>query len=372
MIDFKKLPRTEFAAAVAQIAGERRIDPKTIIDSVKLAIIAAYKKDARERGEEIDPEANFAVELNPESGSAKIFLLTSKGKKEVTPPNFGRIAAQTAKQVILQKIREAEKEKIFAEFATRVGTLVNGVVLRLDGPAVVVGIGKAEAIMPAEEKVREEKYAPPAKFTFYLKEIREDEGKKMMIVSRRDPRLVEELFRREVPEVASGSVEIARIARRAGKRTKIAVRSHQNGVDPVGSCVGQEGARVHVVMEELNGEKIDIIPYSNDVKQMISAALSPAEHVTIKKIDEKEKKAFVEVPLDELARTIGAHGENVSLAGELVGYEIQVTAPEEKESAKKKSASPQKTTATKKEKEIKATPTKQKKRKVSPAKKDEK
>ena len=339
MIDFKKLPRTEFATAVAQIAGERRIDVQTIINSVKLAIIAAYKKDARERGEMLDPDLEYEVDLNLESGSAHIFQINAKGKKkEVTPPDFGRIAAQTAKQVIVQKIREAEREAIFAEFTSRIGTLVNGVILRIDNSGVIVGVGKAEAIMPREEQVPGEKYLPPAKMVFYLKEIREEDDRKMMIVSRSDPRLVEELFRREVPEVSSGSVEIARIARRAGKRTKIAVRSHQAGVDPVGSCVGQEGSRVHVVMDELGNEKIDIIPFSDDINQLVKAALSPAEHIAVNKIDEKEKVIEVQVSEDELARTIGVHGENVDLAGELVGYEIKIIATkkaEEKSSAKK-------------------------------------
>ncbi len=339
MIDFKKLPRTEFATAVAQIAGERRIDAQTIIASVRLAIIAAYKKDARERGEALDPEIEYEVDLNSESGSARIFQIGADGKKkEVTPPDFGRIAAQTAKQVIVQKIREAEREAIFAEFADRIGTLVNGVILRIDNSGIVVGVGKAEAIMPREEQVPGEKYTPSTKMAFYLKEIREEEDRKMMVVSRSDPRLVEELFRREVPEVTSGNVEIARIARRAGKRTKIAVRSHQPGVDPVGSCVGQEGSRVHVVMDELGSEKIDIIPFSDDINQLVKAALSPAEHVVVGKIDEKAKVIEVKVPEEELARTIGVHGENVDLAGELVGYEIKVLAAAEEVGAKEAAA----------------------------------
>ncbi len=372
MIDFKKLPRTEFAAAVAQIAGERRIDPQTIIESVKLAIVAAYKKDARERGEEIDPEAKYAVELNPESGLAKIFLVGEDGQRqEVTPPDFGRIAAQTAKQVIIQKIREAEKEAIFAEFANRIGTLVNGVVLRTDGPRVIVGVGKAEAVMPREERIPGEKYVPPAKMVFYLKEICEDDGHRTMIVSRAAPQLVEELFRREVPEVAAGSVEIARIARRPGKRTKIAVQSHQNGVDPVGSCVGQEGARVHVVMDELGGEKIDIIPFSQDIKQLVKAALAPAENITIKKIDDKKKVIEVEVPEEELARTIGVRGENVELAGELVGYEIEVGPAKAKKAKTKAKPAPKEETKKAAKKKEAAEKEAKGKKKVAKAKKDE-
>jgi len=338
MIDLKRIPKTEFAAAVAQIAGERGIDPKVVIDSVEAAILAAFKRDARERGVELDPEAEYQVKLDPETGETKVFLINEKGKeRDVTPPGFGRIAAQTAKQVILQKIREAEKEALISQFKTRVGTLVNGVVLRVDGPRVIVGIGKAEAIMPREEQIRREHYHSSQRLVFYLKEIREEDGRKYIVVSRAAPELVIELFRREVPEVSSGAVEIKNIARRPGERTKIAVSSTQPGVDPVGSCVGQKGVRVQAVIKELGEEKVDVIPYSDDIKQFIASSLSPAEDVEVVELDKEKKVAVVLVAEDQLAMAIGDGGENVGLAGKLTGYEIKVEPKEEKKKAKKES-----------------------------------
>lgn len=336
MIDLKKIPKTEFAAAVAQIAGERGIDPKVVINSVEAAILAAFKRDARERGVELDPEAQYRVKLDPETGETRVFLVNEKGEEDVTPPGFGRIAAQTAKQVILQKIREAEKEAIINQFKSRVGTLVNGVVLRFDGPKVIVGIGKAEAIMPREEQVRQERYHSSQRLVFYLKEIKEENGRRYIVVSRSAPELVVELFRREVPEVASGAVEIKNVARRPGERTKIAVFSTQPGVDPVGSCVGQKGVRVQAVIKELGEEKVDVIPYSGDAKQFIASSLSPAENVEVVELDKEKKIAVVLVAEDQLAMAIGEGGENVSLAGELTGYQIEVKGKKEDRAKKTK------------------------------------
>ena len=336
MIDLKKIPKTEFASAVAQIAGERNIDAEVVLESVKSAILAAFKRDAREKGEEISEEEEevYKVELDPESGGAKVFFVGDKGeKKDITPVGFGRIAAQTAKQVILQKIREAEKSALIDQFKQRLNTLATGVVLRIEGPRVIVGIGKAEAIMPKEEQVRGERYYSSQRLAFYVKEIGEIDEQESIIVSRSAPELVVELFRREVPEVGSGAVEIKKIARRAGERTKIAVSSTQAGVDPVGSCVGQKGVRVQSVIQELNEEKVDVIPFNDNINQFIIVALSPASEVQILEIDKEAKKVVVEVPEEELAMAIGDGGENVSLAGELTGYEIKVQG---KESPKEK------------------------------------
>lgn len=331
----RKLPRTEFAAAVAQIAGERKIDPEKIIESVKLALVAAFKKDARERGVEIDEEGDYRVKLDPETGEAKIFLKKGEREEDVTPPGFGRIATQTARQVIIQKIREAEKEAILDQFKVRVGTLVMGTILKSEGPRVIVGIGKAEAVLPREEQIKGEKYEPTKKFSFYLKEVVEEEGRKEIVVSRSDPRLVVELFRREVPEVSMGSVEIKKIARQPGQRTKIAVASSQPGIDPVGSCVGQKGVRVQRVIEELGEEKVDIIPYSEDPAQFVTAALSPAEGARVVSLDKKKKKVAVVVPEDQLALAIGSGGENVRCASELTGFEIKVEASKEEKKKEK-------------------------------------
>jgi len=334
----RKLPKTEFAAAVAQIAGERKIDPETVIESVRSALVAAFKKDARDRGEEIDEEAEYTVNLDSDSGEAKIYLVEGKKEKDVTPPGFGRIATQTAKQVIIQKIREAEKEAIFEQYQSRIGGLLTGTILRVDPQKVVVGIGKAEAIMPKREQIRGEEYYPTQKLAFYLKEIAEEEGYKEIILSRRDPNLVIELFRREVPEVSMGGVEIKEIARQAGQRTKVAVASSQPGIDPVGSCVGQKGIRVQKVIESLGEEKVDIILYSDDPVQFIVASLSPAEDVKVTEIDKEKKRATVTVPENQLALAIGSGGENVHSASELTGYEIKVIGqePEKEEKAKEK------------------------------------
>lgn len=330
----RKLPKTEFAAAVAQIAGERKIDPEMVIESVRSALVAAFKKDARDRGEEIDEEAQYTVNLDSDSGEARIYLVEGKKEKDVTPPGFGRIATQTAKQVILQKIREAEKEAIFEQYQSRIGTLLTGSVLRVDPQKVVVGIGKAEAVMPKREQIRTEDYYPTQKMSFYLKEIAEEEGYKEIILSRRDPNLVVELFRREVPEVAMGGVEIKRIARQAGQRTKVAVASSQPGIDPVGSCVGQKGVRVQKVIESLGEEKVDIILYNDDPAQFIVASLSPAEGAKVVEIDVDKKKATVLVPEEQLALAIGSGGENVHSASQLTGYEIKVIGEDSKKEEK--------------------------------------
>ncbi len=332
MIDLKKIPKTEFSAAVAQIAGERNIDVEVVLESVQLAILAAFKRDARERGEDVDEEADYKVNLNAETGETKIALVGKNGKeKDVTPPGFGRIAAQTAKQVILQKIREAEKDALISQFQARVGTLVTGVVLRVEGPRVIVGIGKAETVMPREERIHGEHYFSSQRLAFYLKEIINEEDQKMIIVSRAAPELVVELFRREVPEVSSGAVEIKGIARRPGERTKIAVFSTQPGVDPVGSCVGQKGVRVQAVIGELNDEKVDVIPFNQDLRQFIISALSPADDIKVSEIDEKNRIAVVIVADDQLAMAIGEGGENVGLAGNLTGYEIKIKGEAKKE-----------------------------------------
>ena len=254
--------RTEFAQALKAVATERGLDVGVILDTIKQAIIAAYKRDARDRGEEVE-ELEFEVELDPINGEAKIFQLPSEeeqktakskspcGRKDITPPGFGRIAAQTAKQVIHQKIREAEKDAVLEEFSDRIGSLVSGMILRFDGPNVRIDMGRTEALMPAEERVPNERLALSQRLTFLLKDIVEGPRGKDVILSRADPEFVKRLFKREVPELSSGSIEIKEIAREAGVRTKIAVASSQSGVDPVGSCVGQKGVRVQAVTNEL-------------------------------------------------------------------------------------------------------------------------
>jgi len=318
-------PRTEFAQALKAIATERGLDAAVILDTIKQAIIAAYRRDAKERGEDTE-EMDFDVELDPVSGETKISawpLEKPKERKDVTPPGFGRIAAQTAKQVIHQKIREAEKGAIMEEFSGRAGNLVSGMILRFDGPNVRVDMGRTEAVMPVTERIPNERLTPNQRMSFLLKEIIEGIRGKEIILSRADPAFVQKLFAREVPEVSSGSVVIRQIAREPGVRTKIAVVSEQSGVDPVGSCVGQKGVRVQAVTNELGGERVDIIPWSEDMRELISASLSPAENITVS-LDEKSKVAKVRAPEDQLSLAIGKEGQNVRLAAKLTGWRIEV------------------------------------------------
>lgn len=309
------IQRSEFALALNQVASERGVDVAVVLETVQNAILAAYRKD--HPGAEVE---NYKALLDPNTGEAKIF----EGDKDVTPPGFGRIAAQTAKQVILQKIREKEKEAIFTDYRDKIGTIVNGMVLRFAGPNVIVDIGKAEAIMPVSEQISNEKYHLNQRLVFYLSEIREGMKGEEIVVSRAHNGLVEGLFKREVPEVAQGSVEIKSVVREPGNRAKIAVYSTQPGIDPVGSCVGQKGVRVQAIIQELGGlEKIDIIQWSDDPKTYIAQALSPAKNVRVE-LDEKEKIAHVFVPQDELSLAIGKDGQNVRLAYKLTQYRIEI------------------------------------------------
>jgi N utilization substance protein A len=306
--------RTEFAAALNQICSERGIDPKIVLETMKVAILAAYRKDYGKS------EEDLAVKLDPVTGEVAVF----KGKKDVTPPGFGRIATQTAKQVILQGIREAEKTAILADFEGRVGTIVNGMVLRHDGQNIVVDLGRTEGLMPPSEQARGEAYRLNQRFKFYVVEIRESFKGRQIIVSRAHKGLVKGLFAQEVPEVASGVVEIRAIAREAGSRVKVAVHSAQPGIDPVGSCVGRQGVRVQAVISELGGqEKIDIVQFSSDPAKFIASALSPATNLTVI-INEKKKTAQVVVPDDQLSLAIGREGQNVRLAAKLTGFKLDI------------------------------------------------
>lgn len=318
-------PRTEFAQALRAIATERGLDNDVILDTIKQAIIAAYKRDAKERGEDCE-EMEFEVEINPTNGEARIFNWPEgkdKKRKDVTPPGFGRIAAQTAKQVIHQKIREAEKGAIMDEYSDRVGSLISGIILRFDGPDVRVDLGRAEGIMPISERVPNERLNSGQRLTFLLKDIIEGRKGRQIVLSRTDSEFVKKLFEREVPEMSSGSVEVKAIAREAGVRTKMAVFSNQSGVDPVGSCVGQKGVRVQTVTNEIEGERVDIVPYSENQADFIEASLSPAEALTVS-LDEENKVAKVKAPSDQLSLAIGKDGQNARLAAKLTGWKIEV------------------------------------------------
>lgn len=322
------IPRTEFASALAQVAAERGIDPSQVLESIKLAILTAYKKDY---GTKDDYEYEVIIDSN--TGESKLFAwpIDEKNKKqEITPAGFGRIAAQQARNIIVQKIREAEKNALIEEYEKKVGSLINGMILRFDGENILVDLGKGEAVMPFSEQNRRENYRLNTKLTFFVEGIRETNRGKQVVVSRANPGLVEGLFKREVPEVASGAVEIREIAREAGSRTKIAVYSKQAGIDPVGSCVGQKGVRVQAVIDGLGGmEKVDIVQYSDEPEKFIAEALSPAENLEVK-INKKDQSAVVSADEKDLSLAIGKEGQNARLASKLTGFRIDIRKKEEK------------------------------------------
>lgn len=326
--------RTEFAAAITQIANERKIPKESIYEAIRQALVSAFRKQFGP----LEETMYYYSHVDEDTGESRIYkapatkideetaeiLEWDESKAEdVTPAGFGRIAAQTAKQVVLQKIRESEKQQVISDYQDRLGEVVTGQVLRMDGRTVVIDIGRGQGYMPPEEQMRGEFYRMNARLSVMIKDIRETHKGQRIIVSRADKELVVKLFEREVPEVASKAVEIVDIAREAGVRTKMAVKSAQDGVDPVGSCVGQRGVRVQEVIRELNNEKIDIIPFAQDPVLFLRAALAPAESLAIV-INDKKNKAVVTAPDDQLSLVIGRNGQNVRLAAKLTGFQITV------------------------------------------------
>ncbi len=335
--------KSEFALALNQVATERGISADDVIASIEAAILAAYRKEHTGGGstemDEEEEDDGLKIKLNRDTGESHVF---DRDGKDITPPGFGRIAAQTAKQVTLQKIREVEKKTVIAQYKSQVGTLVKGRVIRYDGYNAYVDVGRIEAVLPKDEQIRNEKYSVNTSLVFYLKEIAEDNfGNSRIIVSRTDPQLLIELFKKEVPEIANNTVEIRKVAREPGERAKIAVFSSQSGVDPVGACVGQKGVRVQTVTSELGGnEKIDIIQWNDDEKLFLTSALSPAK-ITQVEIDKERQKAKVTVDETQAPLAIGKNGVNVNLASKLTGFEIdivQTKAPTEKQPMPKEQA----------------------------------
>src|SRR3989344_7191360 len=314
--------KSEFALALNQVASERGISVEDVISSMEAAILAAFKKEHPDRvGDETAEEEVIKVKVNLTTGETHIL----KEGKDITPPGFGRIAAQTARQVIIQKIREAEKKTVISHYKDQVGTTVRGRVIRQEGSVVYIDIGKTEALLLREDQMRNESYSVNNRYIFYLKEIGTNKmGYSRIIVSRSAPELISEIFKREVPEVANGTVEIRKVVREPGERAKIAVYSSQSGVDPVGACVGQKGVRVQTVTEELSGlEKIDIIQWNENPKIFIISSLSPAKVVSVD-INEEAKIAKVTVEESQAPLAIGKGGINVNLAARLSGYEIDI------------------------------------------------
>ena len=308
--------KNEFILALNQLSNERGISIDEIINSIESALVAAYNKEYPEKFSE-----KISAKINRETGEVKIF----KDDKDITPPGFGRIGAQTAKQVIMQKIREAEKSRIINFYQSLLGNIIRGRILRYESRGVLVDIGKTEAILPKEEQIKNEEYKIGQTLTFFLKKIDNDKyNNPRIILSRNDPRLLAELLKKEVPEVNSKMVEIKKIVREPGERAKVSVFSKLKGVDPVGACVGQKGIRIQTITNELGGnEKIDVIQWTDNDKVYIGAALSPAK-VTQIEIDKKNKKAKVFFEEDQVPLAIGKGGVNVSLASKLTEFSIEI------------------------------------------------
>lgn len=239
------------------------------------------------------------------------------------PESYGRMAAQTAKQVIIQKLREMERDMVFSEFKDKEHEVVSGIVQRREGRLVFVDLGKTIGLLPAEEQIYSERYNPNDRYKFFIKEVREGHKGPEVILSRRSEEILKKVFYLEIPEISNGLVEIKAVAREAGSRSKVAIWTDEENVDPVGSCVGQRGSRVQTIISELGGEKIDIIEYSEDPIKFISNALSPAKSLSIE-LDEEEHKASVKVASDKLSLAIGKSGQNVRLAARLTGWKIDI------------------------------------------------
>lgn len=313
--------RTDFTAALNQVVSEKGIDLTVVLEAIEQAALAAYRKDLSLRNEPI-PEDFEELQTKIDHVTGEISIL--RGKENITPPGFARIAAQTAKQVILQRLHEAEKTAIMEEYAGKVGVVISGMIRRQEGNTYFVDLGRAEGVLPVSEQTRDEYYHANQRLKFFVKEIRDGHRGPEVVISRTDPGLIKGLFGSEVPEIATGAVVIKDTAREAGSRTKVAVISTQEGVDPVGSLVGQKGIRVQAVMNELGEEKIDIIPFYEEPVKFIAAALSPAKDVQVTIVNKEEKQAKVKIASSQLSLAIGKGGQNVRLAAKLTGYKIDI------------------------------------------------
>jgi len=348
-----------FMAAVDDICREKGLTKEVIIEAVEAAIAAAYRKDYGK------PKQLIRAKMDPVSGATEMFRayevkesdeeieepekeLVLKDARKINkkakvgeeilikmPPedDFGRIAAQTAKQVIIQRLREAERDMIFSEYKDREGEVLNASVQQIDGRNVLVSLGKANGILFPSEQIHNEKYYIGQRLKVYVSEVSQSARGPQITVSRTNEGLIRGLFESEVPEIASGTVEIKSTAREPGSRTKIAVIANEEGIDPVGSCVGQRGTRVQAILSELGAEKIDIVLWDEDVEQFIMNALSPAKTEKIK-ISSKEHKATVTVSKENLSLAIGKGGQNVRLASKLSGWGIDINQAEEADTLK--------------------------------------
>lgn len=341
--------KSDFMLAITQLAAEKKLPKEVILRAVEAALVSAFKKDS------FATTQGISVKITPSTGEVRVYvqknvvdevtdprreILLSEAQRvkpdvqigevievESTPHNAGRIAAQIAKQVILQRLREAERDAIYAEFKEKKGDIVSGVIQRIEPNQIIINLGRAEAILPRSEQVPVERYRVGQKIKVYLMEVggaRGGDSKASLIVSRAHRDLLRRLFELEVPEIYNGVVELKAIAREAGYRSKVAVAARQEGIDPVGCCVGLRGLRIQNITRELNGEKIDVVLWDNDPAVFIANALSPAPVVKVEMTNPEEKTATVIVPDRQLSLAIGREGQNARLAAKLTGWRIDI------------------------------------------------
>jgi N utilization substance protein A len=345
----------QLGTAIKAIAEEKNLSEEVVQEVVEQALAAAYRRDYGDREQEVRVTMNLntgdvdafisktvvdkvedeflEISLNDAQSMKKNSVVGDTIEVHQKVETFGRVAAQTAKQVILQRLREAEREIVMAEFEDKIGTVINGIVSRVEGNIARMELGKAQAIMPKSEQIQSERYYPGQRLKVYLKDVERGFRGPQLVVSRGCPEFIEWLFRAEVPEMDSGAVQIKAIAREAGVRSKIAVASTVQGVDPVGTFVGGHGTRVNAVMSEVGEqEKIDIVIWDDEIKAFISNALSPTK-VNRVTLDDASKKAIVAVDEDQLSIAIGKSGQNVRLASKLTGYDIDIVADKTAETA---------------------------------------
>lgn len=334
----------EFITALDDIEKDKGISKDVLIEAIESALLSAYKKD-------FGSKENVRVEIDEDEGEARVYsqrkvveevetpndeITLEKAREidpsyelgdiveeEITPANFGRIAAQTAKQVVMQRIREAERDVIFDHYKKKEGELITGTIHRFHYDNILIDMGKTEALLPPPEQIPGEVYEKGKRIKLYIVEVSSTTKGPRILVSRTHPNLLKRLFELEVPEIYDGTVEIKAVAREAGRRSKMAVSSRDENVDPVGSCVGPKGMRVQAVVDQLNGEKIDIIEWNEDHGELIANALNPAEVISVD-TDEDEKVAEVVVPDFQLSLAIGKEGQNARLAAKLTGWKVDI------------------------------------------------
>ncbi len=305
---------TELLAILEQLERDKGIDKEILIEAVEAAVASAAKKVLT-----VGKEEEVTAKLDRKTGKIRAYA----GTQEIRSNEFGRIAAQTAKQVVIQKIREAEKDVIYNEYHARIGQIINGGIYRFERGNIIVDLGKAEGIIPRSEQSGKEEFRQGDRIRAYVLDVRKDIKGPQIVLSRAHPNFVKRLFELEVPEIYEGIIEIKAIARDPGERTKISVYSKDDKIDSVGACVGMRGSRVKNIVSELHGEKIDIVRYSSDIKEYIQAALSPAE-ISQMQIISNDQKVNIIVAEDQLSLAIGRYGQNVRLAGKLVGWDLDI------------------------------------------------